>query len=1004
MKIILILIVLTIFLILFNYFWSKFNIVDEGYLQPSVVTGRGEIAGTFTVDTSVNLTDYEWKFIWSKWVIEETGLNIVITPRWGDVTLVANKPVGKIKFVMGSTGNQGETGLIVYSTNTADINNNNWENFPGDDAAAACLVYSESGSKCRGIKSFFSSVDPAGTGGNGATTGGGNPMKLSNDGYHYVSCVVGPYNEHFLLKLQRICKFSDNNWQDQTTCSNCGPQYTKTQINKTSDTSCYGGSEQTRSVPCPPCPCTYGNWQDANPNECPNCGSNATKTQTRDATDHGGNDCIEPKTRKVSCGLPPCECVYGEWDNPPCSKPCGGGTRTLTRSVIKQNDSGTCKDTTKNDQCNTQACPPCNYGDMDKNTLSNCSKSCGGGTQTGNLLVVDKNGNESCPVQVGTQPCNTQACPPCDYGAIDTSTLTTCSVECGGGTQTGNLFVTNKNGNDSCPTKTGTQSCNTQGCSGVSKVIPYQVEEYWNLYLSNQYNSASNFTIDQPFSPQNSSYKDNFYKINSRNAEQYRDKLLVSTYALTIDVMGLQLPYTTYYYFNNNQKGILQITNGSTLVTTLQLNNNNNNFGTVLNAIYINGNGVPQIYNSQMYFLNGSVDTAKYNIYMIVSKKPQVMQPKQLLSCVVPGIGKQSTCMITNPGQNMAVAFTVNMKSANNTANKQQIIGITMDQNGDEQIVFGAWLCMQSNALMIQRATASNPQNVISNCKVLLDVGLDNTIYVLCNGSTNLYEIYKNGVLVDTNIPTEAPKYTTGKCYIYTSFNSYGVVNGTLSNVVYLASDFKTFATNDLDQAINYMNNNIDFASMEKSLQEGFSNVYTPLPNGSYTPQDLRNMEAELIQELNNFNKQYSYYKKYMYNNRHSVTGDTSQLFLKDDKTPIGPADFPNLDINIPLKEIDIYKNLLSDLNTFNQALNASVNLHTLQAEAGHTGDIGAMQLRESEVVNMRQSLDTKLRELNEVEGSMVNDNRKNMNSTIFANILWTTVATSLVYLVFVHT
>jgi hypothetical protein len=188
---------------------------------------------------------------------------------------------------------------------------------------------------------------------------------------------------------------------------------------------------------------------------------------------------------------------------------------------------------------------------------------------------------------------------------------------------------------------------------------------------------------------------------------------------------------------------------------------------------------------------------------------------------------------------------------------------------------------------------------------------------------------------------------------------------------------------------------------MEKSLQEGFSNVYTPLPNGGYAPQDLRNMEAELIQELNNFNKQYSYYKKYMYNNRHSVTGDTSQLFLKDDKTPIGPADFPNLDLNVPLNEIDIYKSLLSDLNTFNQALNASVNLHTT---SGHVGDIGAMQLRESEVVKMRQSLDTKLLELNEVEGSMANDNRKNMNSTIFANILWTTVATSLVYLVFVHT
>ena len=732
----------------------------------------------------------------------------------------------------------------------------------------------------------------------------------------------------------------------------CGTSGTITRSYNVNNSPCHGSTTKaSEKIACnaPACvACTYSDWADVYPTGCPNCGANATKHQTRTATNNGANDCNQPTTRIVSCGVPACECAYSAWDDPPCSKSCGGGTRNLKRSIIQQNDTNSCNDTTQNNA-----------------------------------------------------PCPPNPCPPCTYGAIDQSTLNACSAECGGGTQTGYLLVSNKNGNDNCPTKMDTQSCNTQGCPIVTKIIPYQYQEYWNLYLSDEYNVASNFTIDQPFSLKNSSFKDNFFRINSQNAEQYREKLMVGTYALIIDRMSITLPYTTYYYYNNSQNGVLQITNGSAAVTTLQLNNNNNNFGKVLNAIYINGNGVPQVFHSQMYFLTGSIDTAKFSIYMIVAKNPQILKAKQLLSCTVPGVGKQSRCMISTPGQNMAVSFTVNLKSANNTANKQQIIGISMDAGGDEQIVFGAWICAQSNALMIQRASASNPQNVISNCKVLLDVGLDNAIYVLFNGQKNLYEIYKNNVLVDTNIPTEAPKYNTGSCYIFTSFNSYGVVNGTLSDVVYLASDHKTFATDDLDQAINYMNNNIDLSSMEKPVQEGFSNVYTPLPNGSYNVQDLRNMQAELIVELNDFNRQYSYYKKYMYNNRHTVAGDTSQLFLKEDKSKIGPADFPNLDINVPLNEVDIYKNLLGDLNIFNQALNASVNLHT---NTGQISDINKMQERENEVVKIRKTLDSHLMELNEIEGSMASDSKRSMNSTLFVNILWTSIASSLVYLVFVHT
>jgi len=855
-------------------------------------------------------------------------------------------------------------------------------------------------------------------GGGGGGGGGGNISNVTKGGKGGKGCVFIAF-----VRVPAPCVYPDE-WTDENQCPSCGTaDITKKQTKTATSKRCIGDQTLSQTVSCnlKPC-CVYGEWTDDKDTPCPSCGTNVHKKQNRTATT---KDCFgaQIETRDgVPCDIPECApCVYNSWTDDDKHCPSCGVDISIT-----QHRTATTKDCLneqtqhRTTRCEIQACPPCDYSWTD---VTPCTKPCNGGTKS----IIGKLTNsygQDCPTTQTKEnvACNIEACPPCSYGSIDTSTLSACSLECGGGKQTGTLLITNKNGNDNCQPKTDSHPCNTQGCPGISQVIPYQYEEYWNLYLSNHYNSASNFTIAQSFSPQNSSFKDNFNRINSQNAEQYRNKLLVSTYALTIDMMSIALPYTTHYYFNNSQNGVLQITNGSTLVTTLQLNNNNNNFGqrsfasqqlnqenakrsddfgTVLNAIYINNNGVPRIYNSRMYFLEGDIDTTKYNIYLVTSKVPQIMKARQLLSCTVPGVGKQSSCMITTPGQNMAVAFTINLKSANNTSNKQQIIGITMDPGGDEQIVFGAWICPQSNALMIQRATINNPQNVISGCKVLLDVGLDNIIYVLFNGSNNLYEIYKNNVLVDTNISDDTPKYTSGKCYIFNSFKSYDVMNGTFSNVVYLASDYKTFATDDLDRAINYMNNNIDFSSMEKPLQEGFSNVYLPLPNGSYATQDLRNMESELVLELNNFNKQYSYYKKYMYNNRHNVSGDTTQPFLKDNNSPIGPADFPDLNINVPLNEITIYKNLLNDLNSFNHALSVSVNLST---NKGIDGDVAGMMKTQNDLVQMRQKLDANLFELNEVEGSMANDSMRSMYSTIFANILWTSIATSMVYLVFVHT
>ena len=529
--------------------------------------------------------------------------------------------------------------------------------------------------------------------------------------------------------------------------------------------------------------------------------------------------------------------------------------------------------------------------------------------------------------------------------------------------------------------------------------------------MSNQYNSASYFTTtNESFTKKNSSYQDNFYEINNRNAEQYRDKMIVSSYAISIDLQAIKLPYVTYIYFNHSNSGIAKITNGGTAITTLQLNNNNNNnnnFGTILNAIIINSNGVPNIFNSQIYFLDSSIDTSKHNIYMVVSKKPIVMAPQKLLSCTMTGTSNNNICMVTDPGHNIAISFTVNLKKANQTANKQQIIGVTTDQNGDEKIVFGAWIDMYSNNLLIQRASVNNPQEIISNNRIPLDVGLDNNIMILCNGKTRLYEMYKNGALIDTMIPKDAPKYVTGKCYIYSSFNSYKTIDGTLSDVVLLTSSFKTFDTRDLGQAIEYMNSNIDLTINEKKLlqgsdlTEGFTGNYNPLEDGSYSSTDLRNMESELIQELNNFNREYSNYKKYIYNNRHNVTGDTASKFTKPDGSSYIPSDFSNLNMNIPLYENPIYANILNDLKLFNHALDTTVNLSTVDGQVA--SDMESVGKKHNEVSGMRQNLDQKLLELHELENTLAERNNNSVFGSIYANIMWTTIATSLMYYVFVH-
>jgi len=214
-----------------------------------------------------------------------------------------------------------------------------------------------------------------------------------------------------------------------------------------------------------------------------------------------------------------------------CSKSCGGGSQTRTRTITKPASNGgkDCGSLVETQSCNSIACPT-DCVTSDWSTWSACSKSCGGGTQTRTRTVTKPaaNGGKDCGSLTETQPCNTQACitpgavvssngrcgpdngeTRCSDGqccsihgwcgsgldhcvnakrsdttydgknaptAASLATINcevspwtswgTCSKTCGGGQQTRTRTITKQpaNGGTSCPTLSESQSCNTQVC------------------------------------------------------------------------------------------------------------------------------------------------------------------------------------------------------------------------------------------------------------------------------------------------------------------------------------------------------------------------------------------------------------------------------------------------------------------------------------------------------------------------------------------------------------
>jgi len=151
---------------------------------------------------------------------------------------------------------------------------------------------------------------------------------------------------------------------------------------------------------------------------------------------------------------------WSSWSK--CTKTCGGGVQTATRTVVVESAHGgrACPVLSNQQACNTQVCP-----NWVTEAWSECSVKCGGGVQT-RVVKCSAGKDADCEAAetagvapASEQSCNTAACPiNCAVSAW--SEWSVCPKACGAvSTQTRKVIAHPANGGASCPALVQEKAC-----------------------------------------------------------------------------------------------------------------------------------------------------------------------------------------------------------------------------------------------------------------------------------------------------------------------------------------------------------------------------------------------------------------------------------------------------------------------------------------------------------------------------------------------------------------
>jgi hypothetical protein len=245
-----------------------------------------------------------------------------------------------------------------------------------------------------------------------------------------------------------------------------------------------GGTPPSGSQSCSGVACIGYSWVASGFGNCSASCGGGTQTQSVLCKDNAGNSSdaslcsgSRPATSQT-CNTQACK-TYS-WTSSPwgsCSADCGGGTQgrlvKCTDNDGQPVDDSFCAAAKppSTQSCNINACATYNWV---QGGFGSCSLNCGGGTQTQAVTCKDNSGNiaDNSKCAANSMPatsiaCNTQACPTYSWSQ---SGWGVCSVACGGGMQNQTVTCKDQNGNSAnsslctAAQPPASQSCNSQAC------------------------------------------------------------------------------------------------------------------------------------------------------------------------------------------------------------------------------------------------------------------------------------------------------------------------------------------------------------------------------------------------------------------------------------------------------------------------------------------------------------------------------------------------------------